>query len=443
MRTVRHDEERTEPGGSRAGRMELRERRESWARSAVAVRKHHRLQMHARGADVRRAESENVEVSIQSRGPGADVPVAKIAGDRRSSEWLHLIARSERREGILKTLNIHGSIGGNFGSIACRKKRLARCCEGFGKRDWRHRAGERHRNAGPRGHRRLNVERNGARHKIVLPKIWKNRGDGATGVQRCAGRDGIVRRETRAESLFVQRINGLWIVKERNRRARSEERGLFARRVDRIQNRRAMPCFLDPAIQLVAQAVVECKFRRHLPSVLKIKVVRFAAHRGDIKFVTARRQAIERGNTERIGRRGEQTAERIRKWITRLNIVCSARGRNKHRRKRGTSPKRVRAVRIRAENGRVSVEPKLHAPLESVRSMNVRHVVLQLIDVAVRSENRSVRRIERLKKSVAKRERPIGVIRGGENRCTPNEAEGSRKAEIRRYRARIANRRAA
>src|SRR5260221_13530166 len=75
--------------------------------------------------------------------------------------------------------------------------------------------------------------------------------------------------------------------------------------------------------------------------------------------------------------------------------------------------------------------------------MNVRPVVLQLIGVAVRSVNRSVRRIERLKKSVAKRERHIGVIRGGENRGTPNEAEGRRKAEIRRYRARIANRRAA
>src|SRR5882724_10817836 len=121
----------------------------------------------------------------------------------------------------------------------------------------------------------------------------------------------------------------------------------------------------------------------------------------------------------------------------------SARGRNKHGRKRRASAKRVRAVRIRAENGRVSIEPKLHAQLESVRSVNVSHVVLQLIDVAVRSENRSVRRIERLKKSVAKRERHIGVICGGENRCTPNEAEGSHKAEIRRYRARVADRRAA
>ena len=120
-----------------------------------------------------------------------------------------------------------------------------------------------------------------------------------------------------------------------------------------------------------------------------------------------------------------------------------ARGRNKHGRKRGTSAKRVRAVRIRAEHRRVSIEPKLHAPLESVRSMNVSHVVLQLIDVAVRSEKRSVRRIERLKKSVAKRERHIGVIRGGEDRCAANEAEGSRKAEIRRYRARVAQRRAA
>ena len=309
MRTVRHDEERTEAAGYLARRVKFRERRESRARSAVAVWKHHRLQMHARRADVRRAEFENVEVSIESRGPGADIPIAKLAGNRRSSERLHLIARSERREVILKTLNIHGSIGGNFGSIARRKKKLARCGERFGKRDWRDRAGERHRSAGPRGHRRLNVERNGTRHEIVLPKIWKNRGDGATEMQCCVGRNRIVRREARAESLFVQRINGLWIIKERNRRARSEERCLFARRVDRIQNRRAMPCFLDAAIQFVAQPIVQCKFRRHLPRILKIKVVRFAAHRSDIKFVAARRQAIERGNSEGIGRRGEQTAE--------------------------------------------------------------------------------------------------------------------------------------
>ena len=260
--------------------------------------------MHARRADVRRAEFENVEVSIQSRGPCADVPVAEIAGNRRSSERLHLIARSERCEVILKTLNIHGSISGNFGSIARRKKKLARCCEGFGKRDWRDRAGERHRNAGPRGHRRLNVERNGARHKIVLPKIWKNRGDGAAGMQRCVGCDRIVRREPRAESLFVQRINGLRIVEKRNRRAGSEERGLSARRVDRIQNRRTVPRFLDAAIQFVAQAIVERKFRRRLPRVLKIKVIRFTAHRGDIKFVAARRQPVQRRDAERIRRRG-------------------------------------------------------------------------------------------------------------------------------------------
>src|SRR5256885_8385208 len=225
MRTVRHDEERTEAVGYLARRVKFCERRESRTRSAVAVRKHHRLQMHSRRANVRRTELENVEVPIQSRGPGANVPVAKIAGNRRSSERLHLIARSEPCEAILKTLNIHGSIGGDVGSIARRKKKLARCGEGFGKRDWRDRAGERHRNAGLSGHRRLNVERNGARHKIVLPKIWKNRGNGAAGVQRRVGRDSIVRRETRAESLFVQRINGLWIVKERNRHARSEERG--------------------------------------------------------------------------------------------------------------------------------------------------------------------------------------------------------------------------
>src|SRR5882672_3980323 len=118
MRTVRHDEERTEAAGYLAGRIELRERRESRARSAVTVWKHHRLQMHARRADVRRAEFENVEVSIESRGPGANVPVAKVAGNRRSSERLHLIARSERCKLVLKTLNIHRSISGNFGSIA-------------------------------------------------------------------------------------------------------------------------------------------------------------------------------------------------------------------------------------------------------------------------------------------------------------------------------------
>src|SRR5882757_8586045 len=121
----------------------------------------------------------------------------------------------------------------------------------------------------------------------------------------------------------------------------------------------------------------------------------------------------------------------------------SARGRNKYRRKRRASAKRVRAVWICAENGRVSIEPKLQAPLESVRSVNVSHVVLQLIDVAVRSEKRSVRRIERLKKSVAKRERHIGVICGGENRCAAHEAEGSHKAEVWCDRARVAQRRAA
>src|SRR5690242_16837832 len=114
MRAVVHDVKRTKATCDLAGGIELRERRKSRACSGVAVGKLHGLQMHARRSDIRSAELENMKIAVEARRPGADVSVAKIPRDRGSSQRLHLTARRQRSEVILKPLNIYGSISGNF-----------------------------------------------------------------------------------------------------------------------------------------------------------------------------------------------------------------------------------------------------------------------------------------------------------------------------------------
>jgi len=90
-----------------------------------------------------------------------------------------VIARSERREIILKTLNIHGSMAATLEVSPDAKRSWPDVVKGSGSVIG---VIVLEKGTGTPGRAvtvGLNVERNGARHKIVLPKIWKNRGDGA------------------------------------------------------------------------------------------------------------------------------------------------------------------------------------------------------------------------------------------------------------------------
>src|SRR5882724_1190623 len=100
----------------------------------------------------------------------------------------------------------------------------------------------------------------------------------------------------------------------------------------------------------------------------------------------------------------------MREWLTGKNIVLSAGRRDEHRRIRCASPKGIPSTRICSEHRSVPVPPDVHAPLEDVAPVRVAHVMLELKHVSVRSEDRSVRRIESLEQAVEKPQRNIGMV---------------------------------
>src|SRR6266481_2924768 len=77
---------------------------------------------------------------------------------------------------------------------------------------------------------------------------------------------------------------------------------------------------------------------------------------------------------------------------------------------RRASAERISAVRICAEHRSVPVPSDIDAPLENVAAVGVAHVLLELKHVSVRTEDRSVRRIESLEQSVPKRQRNIRMV---------------------------------
>ena len=76
-------------------------------------------------------------------------------------------------------------------------------------------------------------------------------------------------------------------------------------------------------------------------------------------------------------------------------------------------------------------------------SARVRHIVLQLVDVSIRSEDRPVRRIEILKETVRERNRRLRVIRGGKKGRAADISQRSHKCQMRSDCPRITKRRIA
>ncbi len=196
---------------------------------------------------------------------------------------------------------------------------------------------------------------------------------------------------TRPPAVLVQRINRLRVVDENLFCSRRHERSLLPARVDRHSNRGPIFRLLDPAVQLVPQAVRYRQPRIHLPRVHKIKVVSLAPHRGFVELRSARHGGRQCRNCVRKRSGRQKSRQCIRQRITRLNVMLPARGRNEHRRVRGTASERVGPVRIRPENGRILIHADFHAPFQTVRTARVAHVLFHLVQISKRTENRSVR----------------------------------------------------
>src|SRR5437868_1838595 len=173
---------------------------------------------------------------------------------------------------------------------------------------------------------------------------------------------------------------------------------------------------MNPAVHFISQAVVNRQPGACLPGVLEVEAVGFAPYAGFIEPVSNGRERSSRGDAVRKGRSREQSDQRIGKGIANFDVVSSAGGRDVVAGIRRAPAKRIRAVRIYPKHGGIAIDADLKSPFKRMRPAARDHVVLKLIDIPIRSENRAVGGIEALKQAVAKPDRRLGMVDGGEER---------------------------
>src|SRR6266850_3045793 len=154
---------------------------------------------------------------------------------------------------------------------------------------------------------------------------------------------------------------------------------------------------MNAAVHFITEAIVDDQSGRRFPRVLKIKVVSLAADGGGVKSISFWRQIRGRSYGVGIGCRSKKTGEGIGERISWMDIVLAARGRNQDGRISRASSERVEPVGIRSKNRGIAVEAQLRAPLDGMRAARIAHVLFELVDVSVRTEDRSIRGIETLK----------------------------------------------
>src|SRR6266446_9419071 len=154
---------------------------------------------------------------------------------------------------------------------------------------------------------------------------------------------------------------------------------------------------MNAAVHFITEAIVDAPSSGGFPGVLKIKVVSLTADSGGVKFISFWRQIRGRSHGVGIGCRGQKTGEGIGERISWVDIMLAAGGRNQGGRISRASSERVEPVGIHTKNGGIAVEAQFRAPLEGMGGARVTHVLFELVDVPVRTEDGSIRRIEALK----------------------------------------------
>src|SRR6266576_3562924 len=146
---------------------------------------------------------------------------------------------------------------------------------------------------------------------------------------------------------------------------------------------------MDAAVHLVAQSIVHGEVLRGFPRILKIEVVRLAPYPGFVEFASHRRNVSRRHDVVGIRRRSQQSCERVWQRLTHLNVVGSARRLYELGRTSFAATKLIQSVGIHPEDRRIAIDPYLSPPLECMGSMGPGKILLELIKVAVRPEDRS------------------------------------------------------
>ena len=244
-------------------------------------------------------------------------------------------------------------------------------------------------------------------------------------------REAVVKGKPRAPSAPILQIRRLRIDHEELVGLVVPVGGGFPIGIEKHGKRGALRFFVNSAIDFVAQPVGDGQLRHRFPGVLKVKVVSFAAHAGFVELATNGREGSRDTDVVRVRCGGEQTGERIGKRIANCDVVRSARGRNVNRRIRGAAAKGIPAVRTRAEDGGIPIEADLGPPLISVVVMHITHIVLELVEIGVRAEDRSSRRVKAFKEPVAEAKRRLRVIGGGEKRGTADVSQRSFGSQVR------------
>src|SRR5882762_303914 len=154
---------------------------------------------------------------------------------------------------------------------------------------------------------------------------------------------------------------------------------------------------MNAAIHFITEAIVDAQSSRSFPRVLKIKVVSLAADGGGVKFISLWRKIRGRSHGVGVRGRGQKTSEGIGELVSWLDVMLAAGGRNQHGRISGASSEGVESIGIHSKNRGIAIETQFRSPLEGMGSARVDHVLFELVDVPVRTEDGSIRGIETLK----------------------------------------------
>src|SRR5258707_11643562 len=120
-----------------------------------------------------------------------------------------------------------------------------------------------------------------------------------------------------------------------------------------------------------------------------------------------------------------------------MDILRAACGRNRHWRKSRASSKRVEPVEIQSKNRGIAVEAQFRAPFQGMGAARIDHILLELEDVSIGTEKRSVCGNEAFKQPIAEGDCGLLLVAGDEQRCASNVAQSNLIAEVRSGRARI------
>ena len=120
-----------------------------------------------------------------------------------------------------------------------------------------------------------------------------------------------------------------------------------------------------------------------------------------------------------------------------MDIMLAAGGGNQDGRISGASSEGVKPVGVRSKNRGIAVESQFRAPFEGMRAVRVGHVVFELVDVAIGTEDGSVGGIEALKETVAEGNGRLIVVAGDEKRRAADITDSHLIAEVWREDARI------